>query len=55
MTEDTLEENPICPNCGVELDTTIAYTRGHKTSDGYECDNGDCPEDWWHYTEWYDE
>lgn len=44
-------ENPGCPHCGEELDNLIAYVRGHRTSDGYECP--DCNE-WWDYQEWFD-
>lgn len=56
MTDESQAQNPHCPTCDKRLDTSTDYVRGHKTSDGFVCNNDDCPEGWWSFEEWdYDD
>lgn len=35
---ETDNNNPKqCPECGADVENTIAYVRGHRTTDGWEC------------------
>jgi len=42
-----------CPECGADVQNTIAYVRGNRTSDGWECTDcewscffGEEPDSW---------
>lgn len=43
MVDDGHPDGERCPDCGSTLRNTIAYSHGHRTSDGWECT--EC--EWW--------